>query len=107
MTKTVKSTDCNSYLCSVLILTCYCTQLWFLFLDGESKDDLVSVVTEDLLSQAKVPVFPRAHINSKKVQAMQKDKSRQQSKLRTMGGMKYSPFAMDKHQSAIVSLFQA
>ncbi|KAI7807963.1 insulin-like growth factor-binding protein 5a [Triplophysa rosa] len=68
---------------------------------GESKDDLVSAVTEDLLSQAKVPVFPRAHINSQKAQAMQKDKTRQQSKLRTMGRMKYSPFAMDKHQSAI------
>lgn len=89
---------------SVQLLACFCCGFC---LDGESKDDRVSALTEDFLSQAKVPVFPRDNINSKKAQAMQKDKTRQQSKLRTMGHIKYSPFAMDKHQSAIVRLFKA
>ncbi|XP_067315465.1 insulin-like growth factor-binding protein 5a [Pseudorasbora parva] len=70
--------------------------------DQESREDaLVTEMTEDLLPQAKVPLFQRGHINSKKAQAMQNDRKRQQAKLRTRGHIDYPVFGMDKHQSDI------
>lgn len=75
-----------------------------LFLDQESHEEaLVTEVMEDLLPQAKVPLFQRDHINSKKAQAMRKDRKRQQAKLRT--NMDYPLLGSDKHQSDIVRLF--
>lgn len=75
-----------------------------LFLDQESHEDaLVTEVTEDLLPQAKVPLFQRDHINNKKAQAMRKDRKRQQAKLRT--NMDYPLLGSDKHQSDIVRFF--
>ncbi|XP_030637544.1 insulin-like growth factor-binding protein 5a [Chanos chanos] len=71
-----------------------------LHLGRESHEDaLVTEVTDDLLPPAKVPLFPQDHINTKKAQAMRKDKKRQQAKLRTMAHMDYSPLGIDKHQS--------
>lgn len=76
-----------------------------LFLDRESHEDaLVTEVTEDLLPQAKVPLFQRDHITSKKAQAMRKDQKRQEAKLRMRGNFEYPLFGKDKHQSDIVSL---
>ncbi|XP_012676517.1 insulin-like growth factor-binding protein 5a [Clupea harengus] len=67
--------------------------------ERESQEDArVVEVTEDLLPPAKVPLFPRDHINSKKAQAMRKDRKRQQAKLRTMIYADHPPLALDKHQ---------
>lgn len=75
-----------------------------LFLDQESHEEaLVTEVTEDLLPQAKIPLFQLDHINSKKAQAMRKDRKRQQAKLRT--NMDYPLLGSDKHQSDIVRFF--
>lgn len=77
-----------------------------LFLDRESHEDAhVAEVTEDLLPQAKVPLFQRDHINSKKAQARRNDQKRQEAKLRIRGNFEYPLFRKDNHQSDIVSLF--
>lgn len=74
--------------------------------DHESNEDThVAEVTEDLLPQAKVPLFQRDHVNSKKAQAMRNDQKRQEAKLRMRGNFEYPLFRKDKHQSDIVSLF--
>lgn len=56
---------------------------------------------EDQLHPAKVPLLPKQDvINSKKIQAMRKDKERKraQAKLRSIGPMDYSPLPIDKHE---------
>uniref|UniRef100_A0A8C1M1G7 Insulin-like growth factor binding protein 5a n=1 Tax=Cyprinus carpio TaxID=7962 RepID=A0A8C1M1G7_CYPCA len=70
-----------------------------LFSDRESHED--THVTEDLLPQAKVPLFQRDHINSKKAQAMRKDQKRQEAKLRIRGNSESPLFGKDKHQPDI------
>uniref|UniRef100_A0A8C2HRY7 Insulin-like growth factor-binding protein 5 n=1 Tax=Cyprinus carpio TaxID=7962 RepID=A0A8C2HRY7_CYPCA len=67
--------------------------------DRESHED--THVTEDLLPQAKVPLFQRDHINSKKAQAMRKDQKRQEAKLRIRGNSESPLFGKDKHQPDI------
>lgn len=77
---------------------------YLLSTERESQEDArVVEVTEDLLPPAKVPLFPRDHINSKKAQAMRKDRKRQQAKLRTMIYADHPPLALDKHQPEFVS----
>ncbi|KAG5261910.1 hypothetical protein AALO_G00289960 [Alosa alosa] len=67
--------------------------------ERESQEEArVTEVTETLLPQAKVPLFPRDHINSKKAVAMRKDRKRQQAKLRTVIYVDHPPLALDKHQ---------
>ncbi len=76
------------------------------FSDQESHEDThIKEVTEDLLPQAKVPLFQLDHIKSKKAQAMRKDQTRQEAKLRIRGHIEYPPVRTDKHQSDIVRLF--
>ncbi|XP_072539897.1 insulin-like growth factor-binding protein 5a [Salminus brasiliensis] len=69
--------------------------------ERESHEMVVSEMTDDLLPHAKVPLYPRDHINNKKAHAVQKDKKRIQSKLKTVGHTDYSTFSKDKHQSEI------
>lgn len=72
--------------------------------ERESQEEArVTEVTEELLPPAKVPLFPRDHINSKKAQAMRKDRKRQQAKLRTVIYADHPPLALDKHQPEFVS----
>nr|AHU88016.1 insulin-like growth factor binding protein 5 B2 [Parahucho perryi] len=67
----------------------------------EHEDTLTTEITEDQLQPAKVPLLPKQDlINSKKIQAMRKDKDRKraQAKLRSIGPMDYSPLPIDKHE---------
>lgn len=76
----------------------------FFLSERESQEEArVTEVTEELLPPAKVPLFPRDHINSKKAQAMRKDRKRQQAKLRTVIYADHPPLALDKHQPEFVS----
>lgn len=53
-----------------------------------------------------MPLLPKQDlINSKKIQAMRKDKDRKraQAKLRSIGPMDYSPLPIDKHEPEFVS----
>ena len=74
--------------------------------DRESKehDDTIKTdMTEDQMHPAKVPLLKQDMINSKKAQAMQKDRKKQQEKLRSMGQTNYSPLPIDKHEPEYVS----
>ncbi|KAK6292526.1 insulin-like growth factor-binding protein 5 [Coregonus clupeaformis] len=67
----------------------------------EHEDTLTTEIMEDQLQPAKVPLLPKQDlINSKKIQAMRKDKDRKraQAKLLLIGPMDYSPLPIDKHE---------
>uniref|UniRef100_A0A4W5PQZ0 Insulin-like growth factor binding protein 5b n=1 Tax=Hucho hucho TaxID=62062 RepID=A0A4W5PQZ0_9TELE len=67
----------------------------------EHEDTLTTEITEDQLQPAKVPLLPKQDlINSKKIQAMRKDRDRKraQAKLHSIGHMDYSPLPIDKHE---------
>ncbi|TRY57808.1 hypothetical protein DNTS_035758 [Danionella cerebrum] len=66
---------------------------------GSQEDSLVPEIPEDLFPQSKFPLLQRDHINSKKAQAMRKDRKRQQAKLRTRNYMDYPLFGMEKQYS--------
>ncbi|XP_036401061.1 insulin-like growth factor-binding protein 5 [Megalops cyprinoides] len=64
----------------------------------EHEDPMTAEMAEDLLPPAKVPLYPKDHISSKKVHAVRKDKKKQQEKLRSVGQVDYSPLPIDKHE---------
>lgn len=93
-----------------MLMTHPLIQIFFPCVDHESReheDTLTTEIMEDQLHPAKVPLLPKQDvINSKKIQAMRKDKDRKraQAKLRSIGPMDYSPLPIDKHEPEFVSI---
>lgn len=91
---------CKSFELSVMAF-CLCRPV-----DRETRVD-ADAMTPDVtgaLQQAKVPLHPKDIVNSKKVIAVRKEKTRKLGRQRSFGtSLDYSPIDIDKHEPEFVS----